>query len=99
MSIVITCLFTISKCSAVAVYWNRTLFMETKDNIAMKTKKRYQAIGLLLLATVLWLPFSCTKENFTETTDTSPNINSFLATQERSEERRVGKDVRTPWRN
>jgi len=56
--------------------------METKDNIAMKTKKRYQVIGLLLLATVLWLPFSCTKENFTETTDTSPNINSFLATQE-----------------
>lgn len=48
----------------------------------MKTKKRYQVIGLLLLATVLWLPFSCTKENFTETTDTSPNINSFLATQE-----------------
>ncbi|MBD1434666.1 fasciclin domain-containing protein [Sphingobacterium sp. DN00404] len=48
----------------------------------MKTKKRYQVIGLLLLATVLWLPFSCTKENFTETTDTSPNINSFLATNE-----------------
>ena len=46
----------------------------------MKTKNLYAVI--LLLATVLWLPFSCTKENFTETTDTSPNINSFLAEHE-----------------
>ncbi|MCC2598997.1 fasciclin domain-containing protein [Sphingobacterium sp. FBM7-1] len=46
----------------------------------MKTKNIYAVI--LLLATVLWLPFSCTKENFTETTDTSPNINSFLAEHE-----------------
>lgn len=48
----------------------------------MKTRKIYQTAGLLLLATVLLLPFSCTKENFTETTDTSPNINSYLAQQE-----------------
>lgn len=46
----------------------------------MKTKNIYQVI--VLLATVLWLPFSCTKENFTETTDTSPNINRFLAEHE-----------------
>lgn len=46
----------------------------------MKTKNIYQVI--VLLATVLWLPFSCTKENFTETTDTSPNINRFLSEHE-----------------
>ena len=48
----------------------------------MKAKKIYHMTGLLLLAAVLWLPFSCTKENFTETTDTRPNINRFLAEHE-----------------
>src|SRR5690606_33314960 len=80
MWIAIICRFTISRSNVVAVYWNRTLFMETKENTTMKTKKIYQVI--VLLAAVLWLPFSCTKENFTETTDTSPNINSFLAEHE-----------------
>ncbi|PRD54248.1 fasciclin domain-containing protein [Sphingobacterium gobiense] len=56
--------------------------METKDITVMKARKIYHIIGLLLLAAVLWLPFSCTKENFTETTDTRPNINRFLAEHE-----------------
>src|SRR5690606_3404399 len=56
--------------------------METKDITVMKAKKIYHMTGLLLLAAVLWLPFSCTKENFTETTDTRPNINRFLAEHE-----------------
>ncbi|PRD49200.1 fasciclin domain-containing protein [Sphingobacterium haloxyli] len=56
--------------------------METNDIIVMKARKIYHMTGLLLLAAVLWLPFSCTKENFTETTDTRPNISRFLAEHE-----------------
>ncbi|NGM64590.1 fasciclin domain-containing protein [Sphingobacterium sp. SGR-19] len=56
--------------------------METKDITVMKARKIYHMTGLLLLAAVLWLPFSCTKENFTETTDTRPNISRFLAEHE-----------------
>ena len=48
----------------------------------MKARKIYHITDLLLLAAILWLPFSCTKENFTETTDTRPNINRFLAEHE-----------------
>lgn len=39
-------------------------------------------IGLCMMVGLFVMLFSCTKENFTETTDTSPNINSFLAEQE-----------------
>ena len=49
----------------------------------MKMKKILKSsISLCVWAGLFMLLFSCTKENFTETTDTSPNINSFLATQE-----------------
>lgn len=49
----------------------------------MKMKKILKSsISLCVWAGLFMMLFSCTKENFTETTDTSPNINSFLAAQE-----------------
>ncbi len=49
----------------------------------MKMKKILKSsISLCVWTGLFMLLFSCTKENFTETTDTSPNINSFLAAQE-----------------
>lgn len=49
----------------------------------MKTRRILnQSISLSVLAGVFLMLFSCTKEDFTETTDTSPNINTFLAQQE-----------------
>lgn len=40
------------------------------------------SISLSLWTGLFMMLFSCTKENFTETTDTSPNINRFLAEHE-----------------
>lgn len=49
----------------------------------MKMKKILKSsIRLCVWAGLFMMLFSCTKENFTETTDNSPNINSFLATHE-----------------
>lgn len=49
----------------------------------MKTRRILnQSISLSVLAGVFLMLFSCTKEDFTETTDASPNINTFLAQQE-----------------
>lgn len=48
----------------------------------MMKKILKSSIRLCVWAGLFMMLFSCTKENFTETTDNSPNINSFLATHE-----------------
>src|SRR5690606_38632746 len=83
MSIAVTCLFNIWKYNAVVAYWNRTLSMKTKDRRTMTMRKILKlSISLSLWTGLFMMLFSCTKENFTETTDTSPNINGFLAEHE-----------------
>lgn len=42
----------------------------------------FRTIGLLFVVGICFLHHSCVKENFTETTDTTPNIYSFLAQHE-----------------
>lgn len=48
----------------------------------MMKKILKSSIRLCVWAGLLMMLFSCTKENFTETTDNSPNINRFLAAHE-----------------
>src|SRR5690606_20206771 len=57
--------------------------METKYRRTMTMRKILKlSISLSLWTGLFMMLLSCTKENITETSDTSPNINSFLATNE-----------------
>src|SRR5690606_8603953 len=80
MSIATTCRSIISRYSGATAYWNKTHFIRIiKQVSAMKTTTNYLVMCLSVLAGISLLWVSCQKEEFTQTTDTTPNISTFLA--------------------
>lgn len=63
------------------MYWNKIHFIPIRNVSAMKTTTNYLVMCLSVLAGMSLLWVSCQKEEFRQTTDTTPNISTFLANE------------------